>query len=220
MKISDLPTHSRPREKLIEKGITGLTSAEVFALILRTGYHGKSAVEVAQRILRTYTLEQLSKLSLTELSEIKGIGPSRASNLMAAFEIGRLIINYDHQVRISAPKDIYQLCQNLLAKKQEHLVAFYLDARSQLIAQETLTVGTLTSGIVHSREVFAPALRHRAACIILAHNHPSQDTEPSLDDIQATEKLIDAGDLLDIPIIDHVIVSRRGWTSLREQKLI
>jgi DNA repair protein RadC len=220
MKIADLPLHKRPREKLILKGSDGLSEGELLAILLRTGYQGKSSLEVAERILQKYSLNELFNLKLEKLSQIKGVGPTRASLLLAVAALYQRLQPDIQNPIISAPKDVVQLTQFLKNKKQEYLVVLYLNARHQLLVQETITIGTLNSSLIHGREVFAPAIVHRAAFVILVHNHPSGNAYPSADDIEVTEKLQDIGELLDIPVIDHVIIAEDGWCSLKEEKLL
>jgi DNA repair protein RadC len=220
MKIHDLPIHRQPREKMSEKGVEALSVPELLAVLLRTGYKGKSALEVAQRLCRHYSLTQLRSLPLAKLASIKGIGPSRAAQLQAAFEIGSLVDQKDEIPTLNTPQQVYHICHHLVAMKKEHLVALYLNARHQLLGQVLISVGTISSSLVHPREVFAPALDHRASALILVHNHPSGDASPSEEDILSTEKLVEAGEILDVKLIDHIIVSSQGWRSLRQDQLI
>lgn len=220
MKLQELPPHARPREKLRDRGLSSLSESELLAILLRTGYQGKSALEIGQRILKRYSLAELAQLSFAELTLIKGIGPSRAAGIQATFELGRLLAQDEQVPTLSNPTAVWQLAQPLINKKQEHLLCLYLDARHHLICQETITIGTINSSLIHPREVFAPALQHRASNVIIVHNHPSGDTNPSEEDIRATEILVEAGQLLDIPILDHVIVSAQGWLSFRQQQLL
>lgn len=219
MKIADLPYHSRPREKLQRLGARGLRDAELLALILRTGYHGKNAVEVAERILRQYTLPDLLNLEQSKLEALKGIGPTRAATLKAIQEIA-LILSRTEAVPLSDPATIAAMLTNYRHKNQEYLIALYLNARREIISQDVITIGTLDSSLIHPREVFAPALQHRAASIVLAHNHPSGDSTPSLEDLDVTEKLIEAGELLAIGILDHIVIARDSWTSMRRDRLV
>jgi DNA repair protein RadC len=220
MKITQLPSFTRPREKLSEKGADALSDAELLAILLRTGYTGRSALEISRRMLRRNTLPRLLNLSLTQLADLKGVGSSRASILVACTEIARRLNRQDQSTTIKTPHDVAQVAQFLIAKKQEHLLCLYVNARNQLLAQEVVSVGTVNSSLIHPREVFAPALQHRAAGVIVVHNHPSGETLPSEEDIITTEKLVEAGNLLDIPILDHVIVGKNGWSSLKQEQLI
>ena len=220
MKIRDLPRHSRPREKLWEHGAPSLKDVELLAILLRTGYQGKSAVEVARRILGRYSLHDLFKCSVGELSKLKGIGKSRAAAIIAAYEIvvrSRSGIVHDG---ILTAADIVRAVGFLKSKKREHLIALYLDARQRVLDVYTVSIGTLTESLVHPREVFAPALAQHAVSIALAHNHPSGDPEPSIDDIAITRKLVKAGELLDISLLDHVIIGKDRFVSLKEREVI
>jgi DNA repair protein RadC len=220
MLLSEVPFHRRPREKLRERGGQALTEAELLAIVLRSGYRGKSAVEVAQRLLTKHTLASFLAQPIGTLQAQKGIGPVTAVTLTAVWNIVEICRSQDQLPTISQPAEAWQLCQNIITKKQEYLLAIFLNARNQLIAQQIITIGTLNSSLVHAREVFAPALHHRAACLIIAHNHPSGQLEPSPEDIQATEKLVEAGQILDIPVVDHLIVTSSGWFSFKHHQLL
>jgi DNA repair protein RadC len=220
MKILDYPAHLRPREKLVAKGQYGISDIELLAILLRSGYKNHSAKDIAIAILRKYALSELINLTIPELTKIKGVGNSQAVTLSAMFTLAqRLAVQQPPEI-IARPADIFQLTTHIHHKKQEHLVALYLDARHVLIKQQTITVGTINSSLIHPREVFAPALEHRASGVVLVHNHPSGDTQPSEEDIIATQKMVEAGEILDVPLIDHVIVGPQVWSSLREEKLL
>ncbi len=218
--MHDLPPHKRPREKLAEKGSDSLSDSEILALLLSGGYRGQNAVDVATRILTHYTLTQLSRLSYSELLKLKGLGSAKASTLVAATSLASRIFGSSDLPTVSQPSDVVKMTHELQTMKQEHLVGLYLNARHQVIAKETLSIGTLTASPVHPREIFAPALSHRAAEIILVHNHPSGDAQPSAEDVEVTEKLAEAAEILDIALIDHVIVAKDGWCSLKAEKLL
>lgn len=220
MKIRDLPRHSRPREKLFEKGPQALKDDELLAILLRTGYQGKSAVDVARRILGRYSLYDLFQCSVDELAKLKGIGKSRAATVLAAYEIvvrSRSGIVHDG---ILTAADIVRAVGFLKSKKREHLIALYLDARHRALDVYTVSIGTLTESLVHPREVFAPALSYHAVSVALAHNHPSGDPEPSIDDMAMTKKLVKAGELLGVALIDHVIIGKDRFVSLKERGVI
>ncbi len=220
MKIHDLPAHKRPREKLREKGTAGLSPTELLAILLRTGYQGQSALDIAQHLLKRYTLVELQSLPLDVLAKTKGVGFSRAVQVKAALALGELAVQTQELPTVTTPETVYQLCHSIRDKKQEHLICLYLNARNQLITLETISVGTLNSSLLHPREIYAPALTHRAASLIVVHNHPSGNTQPSEEDILVTEKLVEAGEILDIPLVDHVIISQQRWTSLKQENLI
>lgn len=220
MRIADQPLHLRPREKLFARGGQGLTTVELVAILLRTGYQGKSALQLAHMLLHKHSLAQLKSLPPEKLAAMKGIGPSRAATLKAALALGQLEQGPETSAPITSPAAVYTLVKNLSTKKQEHLVCLYLDARQNLICQETITIGTISTSLIHAREVFAPALYHRASGVIVVHNHPSGDIKPSREDLVATERLIEAGELLDIPVLDHIIIGHQRWFSMKQEKLL
>ena len=220
MRIKDLPRFNRPREKMAERGSSSLTDAELLAILLRTGYQGKSAVEVAHRILQKTPLEKLIQMSPADLARIKGVGESRAATITATLEISRRINSNDQAITIREAADVVKIVHPITTKKREHLVALYLDARDRLIRSQTISVGTLTDGLVHPREIFGPALKCHAARLIVAHNHPSGNPTPSDADHIVTRRLKAAADLLGIQFIDHVIVTKNGYFSFRREGLL
>lgn len=220
MGLKDIPEFAQPREKLAHYGPEHLKDHELLAILLRTGYKGKNVLEVAKRILDKYPLEKLLTLPLNNISNLKGIGPSRASTLVAAYEVCKRAQQTDPLVTISSAQDVYKVTSSIWHNKREHLVVLLLNARNQLVKSHTVSIGTLTSNLVHPREVFAPAFEERAAQIIIVHNHPSGDPTPSFEDIQITERLLTAGGLLGIELVDHVIVSSKNYCSIREQNLV
>jgi len=215
-KIKDLPKHKRPREKLFEKGANALKDYELLAILLRTGYQGKSAIEIAKRILKTTPFKKLVKLSIKDLSKLKGVGKSRAATIASSFAIGKRTYQENNSIIISSPEDAVKVVSFLKNKKRECLVAIYLNARKQLITTKTISIGTLTANLIHPRELFKPALKYNAASVIIAHNHPSGDTKPSIEDKRITQKLIKAGKLLGIKLEDHIIITKNNFTSLKE----
>jgi DNA repair protein RadC len=219
-KIKDLPGFARPREKLFEKGPDALKDYELLAILLRTGYKGKSAIEVAKRILETTKLENLSKLSLSEMSKLKGVGKSRASTISASIELSNRIFEKDERITIKTPVDVMRAVSFLVNKKKEYFVALYLNSQMELINQEIISVGIIDSSLVHPRELYEPAIKYLASYIFLVHNHPSGNTEPSKEDINITENLVRSGLTLDIPVIDHIIVSRDNYFSFKEKGMI
>ena len=220
MHVSNLPVHRRPREKLREKGGAALSDAELLAIVLRTGYRGKNAVEVAERLLRHQPLSRLLSQPMSELVKLKGIGPATAATFAAVWSIYQLLSQSDIHSSINQPESVWRICRSITHKQQEYLVALFLNARNQLIKDDIITIGTLNASLVHAREVFAPALELRAAGVIIAHNHPSGSLEPSQEDIVATEKLAEAGQIIDIPLLDHVIVTSSGWYSFKHHQLL
>lgn len=214
--FSNYAKHERPREKLIERGAQNLRDSELIAILLGTGHAGKNVMEVAEEISGKFPKKRLLSLSYGELSKVKGIGPSKACSMLAAFELTKraLEVEDNNLPVIDSIKDAVAQLQELRGAKKEHFVALYLNARNQLLHKELISVGTLCENLVHPREVFKPAIDCLAASIIVAHNHPSGDVEPSQSDIDMTKKLIHAGKILDIAVVDHLIISSSGYKSI------
>ena len=212
----------QPEELLIEKGAENLRDSELMAILLRTGMEGKDVLKISEEILDKFPKKKLLSLDFEKLSQIKGIGPSKACLLLAAFELTKRTLEVTDNCLpiINSAKTVVAQLQELRHAKKEHYVVLNLNARNQLLHKETISSGTLNENLVHPREVFEPALRNLAARIVIAHNHPSGDTNPSEDDIAITKRLTEAGKLLGIEIIDHMIVSGNGWTSFKEINLI
>lgn len=212
----------KPRERLLEKGPEALRDHELLAILLGAGYKGKNVLDVSRRILSEYPPETLTKIPIKELRKVKGIGPAKACTIKAAFELSKRAFSVDQDTlpAVKTPKDVADTVVDIRRKKKEHFVVLYLNARNQLIHKETVSVGTLNANIVHPREIFQPAVVNSAASIILVHNHPSGDTAPSNDDIQLTQRMVRAGEMMGIDVLDHVIVSERGYLSLKEKRLI
>ena len=215
-KIKNLPKHEQPREKLIEKGVENLRDSELMAVLLRTGIEGKNVIEVSEEILRKFPKKKLLSLDFKNLSKIKGIGPGKACLLLSAFELTKraLEVEDNNLPTINSAKDAVAQLQELRTAKKEHFVVLYLNARNQLIYKETISIGTLNASLVHPREVFKPAIDHLAASIIVAHNHPSGGCEPSEADIMLTGRLSDAGKLLGIEVVDHLVITKSDFRSI------
>jgi DNA repair protein RadC len=220
MRVIDLPLFKRPREKLFEKGASALSDQELLAILLRTGYEGKSALEVAKRILLKYPLESLPLLPIEQLKKLKGVGVSRSAIISAGFELAKRAKDGNNSQAIISTRDVLAIVYDVRLKRREHLIALYLTARNQLIERQTISIGSVTEGIIHPREVFSPAVRLNAVHIILCHNHPSGEPSPSIDDIAITKRLVKAGKLLGIAILDHVIVSKDKQYSFKENGLL
>jgi len=221
-KIKDIPKSARPREKLIKHGPQFLRDSELLAILIGSGYKGKNVLQLAKDTLSKYQSKNLPKLTYQELITQKGIGKVAACRILAAFELStRLLLDQDDEaVVIQSPKDAYQLLKPIIKYQKEHFIGLYLNARNQLIYQETISIGSLNANIVHPREVFEPAIAKHALSIIIAHNHPSGSTEPSEEDLQITKRLIKAGKLLGIEIVDHLIIAGRRLLSFKEKGLI
>ena len=222
MKIKDLPKSDRPREKLIAKGADNLKDSELLAILLRTGKAGKNVIEIASQILSKYSKKRLLQMTYDDLSKISGIDSAKATTLLAAFELSKraLEVNDTNLPVINNAKDAVAQLSDMRDLKKEHFMALYLNAKNQLVHKETISMGTLNANLVHPREVFEPALKYSAAQIIVAHNHPSGDPKPSEDDMELTKKLTEAGKMMGIEIMDHVIVSKNSHFSFKEEKIL
>lgn len=222
--IRDLPAMERPRERMIKQGAHALSSSELVAILLRTGSNRQSALQLAQSLLSEIEgIENLQQITIEELTAIHGIGHAKAVQLLAAVELGRrvreLVPATKYAIRMPQDAASY-VSDDLRHLQQEHFVVLLLDTKNCVVSQELITVGTLNSSIVHPREVFRPAIKKSVSAIILVHNHPSGDSTPSKEDIEVTKRLIKAGQLIGIDVLDHVIIGGSGYTSLREEQLI
>jgi len=220
MKIKELPKIERPREKLIAKGPQNLKDEELLAILLRTGYRGKSAIEIAKRIIDNTSLNKLIKMSPQKISKIKGVGKSRAATITAAFSLFGKFNTDKNNLTVTSSGDAVKIVQYLATKKKEHFVGIYLDGRDQLINTKIISVGTLTENLVHPREVFLPAIIQHAASLYVAHNHPSGDPEPSEYDLLITKRLEKSGKILGINLVDHLIIAKDKYFSFKEKGLI
>lgn len=223
--IRDLPREERPRERLIKHGAEMLSAQELLAVILGRGVQGESVMVTAQRLLSEFgSLKGIAHASVEMLDRVKGIGPAKATQLKAALEIGnRCEAQFDTkgQPVIKTPADVEKLVKGKLRdKKKEYFTVILLDSRNHLINTKDISIGSLNASIVHPREVFKEAISASAAAVIFAHNHPSGDPTPSDDDIRLTHRLIEAGKILDIEVLDHIIIGEKGCLSMKEKKLI
>ena len=221
-KIKDLPEADRPREKLIKKGSQNLKDEELLAILLRTGREGKNVLEVAKQILRKYSKKRLFKMKYEDLSKIKGIGPAKACIILASQELVKraLKIQDSGLPIVQSINDVILQVGYIREKTREHFVAIYLNARNELLFRKHIFIGTLNASLVHPREIFSEALRHNAASVILVHNHPSGDPEPSEDDLEITKRILEAGKIMGIDVLDHIIITKNKVFSFKEKKLI
>jgi len=222
--IKDWPADERPREKLLKHGPAALADAELLALLIRTGSDKGTALDLAKGILReAKSLYGIASRSASELMRTKGIGKAKAVELLAAFEIGRRVEarKHDEKLIVKSPDDVARyMTPKMRHLSYEEFVVLVLDAQNGLREEVKLTSGTLNASLVHPREVFKAAIDHRAAAIIVVHNHPSGNLEPSREDIEITRQLVEAGKIIGIPLHDHVIVATGGFTSLADRGLI
>ena len=219
--IKDLPAEERPREWLLKRGASSLSNAELIAVLLGGGTAGSSAVNLAERILSMDAggIRILNDCVPEELYRIDGVGPARAACLMAAAELGRRLHAEPKQKRIniSSPGSIASLfMSDMRGLKKENFKVLLLNAKNEIIMTDDVSVGSLMSAPAHPREVFSNALRRGAASVILVHNHPSGNPAPSRDDFLLTERLVQAGDILGIHVLDHVIIGDGEYASMKE----
>jgi DNA repair protein RadC len=219
--LHDIPLVERPRERLREHGPSTLSSAEILALILGRGTKGLPVMYLSQQILGRFgSLKAVSEASLDELCIVPGLGLAKAAQLQACMEIGRRVsaeVTANGKTKVTQPSDVARLVRGKLEHRQrEHYFLLSLDSRSQLIGIDRVSSGTLDAALVHPRETFETAIGRHAAKIIISHNHPSGDPTPSDDDLAVTKRLVMAGRVLGISLIDHVIVTEGGHFSLQE----
>ncbi|MFZ2039003.1 MAG: DNA repair protein RadC [Minisyncoccia bacterium] len=207
MRIKDIPNIDRPREKMEKYGPERLSDIELLSILLRTGTKDLNVLKLSQKILEKFGNEKFVDVTIKDLKAIHGIGSVKACEILSCFELGRRMLKDKKTSILLSPKDVWERMEDIRGSKKEHFVVFYLDSRNQEIHREIVSVGTLNESLVHPREVFENAIKNNAASIIIAHNHPSGDLEPSQADIEITRKLIHAGKILDIRITSHVIVA-------------
>ena len=217
-KIKDLPDFSRPREKLKEKGAKALSDAELLAIILGSGNKSQDVLSLASKVSKLLA-ENHGQVSLEMLSRMEGIGLAKASQILAGFELARRYIVKD-ATKIVGAKDVLPLLSDVISKQQEYFICISLNGANEVIEKRTVTVGLLDKSQVHPREVFADVISDRAASVILAHNHPSGELKPSNSDLKIHEQLTEAAKILGIRILDHIIVSKKGYFSFQEEGLI
>lgn len=219
--IRDIPQEERPRERMKQYGAENLSNTELLAILLRTGVRGQSVIRVAEEILqKAGSLKALLEMKLEELSAIRGVGEAKAIQIKAGLELGRRLSRQTllDLPKIRSPKDAAEfMMDSLRYLHQEHFIALFLNTKNRVIGQETIFIGTLNSSIVHPREVFREGIRKSAASIILVHNHPSGDPQPSKEDIDVTRRLVECGRLLGIEVLDHLIIGDGTYISLKEK---
>lgn len=222
--IHDLPLSERPRERLLKLGAEALSTAEVLALILGRGIKDESVILTSQKLLSKFgNLKNIASASVEELTELKGIGPAKAAQIKAAFELSKRLENSldtGKKTTIKSPDDAIRTIKNQLkGKKKEHLMVLSLDTRNHLVNTHTVSIGSLDSSIAHPREAFKDAIASSAASVIFVHNHPSGDSQPSEDDIKLTKRLVEAGEILGIEVLDHVIICDKEYLSMKAKNL-
>ena len=224
--VRDLPVDERPRERLLTEGAASLSNTELLAVLLRTGVKDDSVLRVAEKVLALYKergLAAITQMSAKELSSIKGVGMAKAATILAAVELGRRLAlkAAEERMIVHGPADAASyVMPRFRFERREHFAVLLLNAKNHILALKTISVGTLTSSVVHPREVFQAAIEQSAAAVILVHNHPSGDPAPSGEDLAVTRRMVEAGKIMDIPVLDHVIVGYDKFISLKEEGMI
>jgi len=214
MKVKDKPKIERPREKLEKYGAEKLKDSELLAILLRTGTKEMDVMKLSQKILRDFEGEKILDVTIDDLQKIHGLGLAKSCEIVACFELGKRKLKGKKTNILLTPQDVWEAMFDIRTSKKEHFVVFYLNARNQEIERDVISIGTVSSSLVHPREVFEGAIKNNASSIIIAHNHPSGDVEPSQDDIDITKKLVHAGKILDIRVLDHVIVTDKEFKKI------
>jgi DNA repair protein RadC len=219
--IRDVHVEDRPRERLIRQGAQSLSNQELIAILLRTGTKQESVLTLANRVLNYFEkLHELKHATIEEIISIKGIGEAKAVQLLAAVELGRRLSQkqVDTRFTIRSPQDAATfLMPEMSSLQQEHFVVLFLNVKNQILHRQTIFIGSLNSSIVHPREIFREAVKRSAASIICSHNHPSGNPTPSPEDIEVTSRLQEAGYIIGIELIDHVIIGDHQYISLKEK---
>ena len=216
--IKDLPAHNRPREKLKERGASALTDEELVAAILGRGVEGQSLVTISKNVAKLIRKHR-ENLSVEHLTAVRGMGLAKAAQILSAFELARRHLIKD-TVKITGAQDVMPLLADIADKKQEHFVCISLNGAHEVIKKRIVTIGLVDRSQVHPREVYADVISDRAAAVIFAHNHPSGDLKPSNSDLKIHEQLTEAGKILGLRILDHIIVTQKGYFSFQEAGLI
>ena len=222
--VRDLPRQERPRERLQKFGPEALSAQELLALVIGRGIPKKSVMNIAQELLAKFgNVKAIGQATIEELSQIKGIGLAKAAQIKACFELGRReelepeFKNFD----IKDPETVVKAIRaSIKDKAKEHFKLILLNPRNKIIGISTISIGILNASLVHPREVFKDAIMHTAASVVLAHNHPSGDPEPSEDDLKITKKLVDSGKILGIEVLDHIVIGKNNFCSFKERGLI
>lgn len=222
--IRDVPEEERPRERMIRLGADVLSNAELIAILLRTGTSSESVVELGTRVLsQTGGLRGLVGITFNELTQFRGIGPAKAVQLLAGIELGRRISQMvpEERIAIRSPGDAARfVMEEMRHLTQEHFVCLFLNTKNRVIDKECIFIGSLNTSVVHPREVFREAIRRSAAGVICIHNHPSGDPSPSREDLDVTARLVEAGRIVGIELVDHLIIGDGCYISLKEKGVI
>ena len=221
LRMREVHEADRPRERFLRQGPSSLSNQELIAILLRTGTKKESVLTLANRVLIQFEkIHALKHATVEEIQQIKGIGEAKAIQLLAAIELGRRMMQkeVDEKYTIRSPEDAaHFLMPTMVSLQQENFVALFLNVKNQIIHQQTIFIGSLNASIVHPREIFRVAVKRAAASIIVAHNHPSGNPTPSREDIDVTERLVEAGQILGIEVLDHLIIGDHQFISMKEK---
>ena len=221
--LKEMPEEKKPREKLIRHGPDVLRIPELVSIILNTGYRDENVLELSHRIIKEYGSKAIAgEKNVGRMMETLGIPLVKACQIVACFELGRRFFQEEpgKMPTIRGPEDVYIYLEDMRKLKKEQFRGLYLNARNKVIHDEVISIGTLTANLVHPREVFQPAIEYLACGVIVAHNHPSGDPEPSEDDLEITKKLTEVGKTMDIELLDHIIIGRNKYVSLKEKEVV
>ena len=219
MKIKDLSRVDLPREKFEKYGPDKLHDFELLAILLGSGIKDLNVLELSKKVIKIISKIGATNTNLTELRKIRGLGKAKAISILSAIEFARRIDGAETS-QILTPEVIWNMCSTIHDSKREHFIVFYLNTQKRLIEQRTISIGTLESSLVHPREVFEPAISLHAAGIILVHNHPSGNLEPSAEDCEVTKRLAESGKILGIELVDHLIIGRSWFLSFKQKLLL
>lgn len=220
IRLKELPGIERPREKLIKCGPDVLRNSELLAIILNTGYKGLNVLELSGMIIKDYGNKAVGlEKNVGRLMQTLSLPEVKACQIVATFELGRRFFLEDKGriPTIKGPEDVFKHLAEMKKLQNEHFRGLYLNTRNRLIHDEIISMGTLNLSLIQPREVFRPAIEYSAAALIIAHNHPSGDPEPSEDDIKVTQQIVEVGKLMEIDVLDHVVIGEGNFVSLRER---
>jgi DNA repair protein RadC len=221
--MRDMAEQNRPRERLLQVGERAVSTAELLAIVLRSGVPGENVLRLAERLLITFKdLPGLARASVAELTAVKGVGPAKAVEIKAALEIGRRLLTTapEEKPRITSPADAANLLMSEMSfLDKEHLRLVLMDTRNRVLATPTIYIGSLNTSVIRIGELFRAAIKENAAAFIVAHNHPSGDPSPSPEDVAVTRQIVQAGSLLNIDVLDHIVIGHNRFVSLKERGL-
>jgi len=220
IKIKELPEGEKPREKLQKQGPDALKNYELLSIILSKGTKKEGLFEIAQRVINEYGSKAIAnETSVEKVKKLLNLGEVQACQVVACFELGRRFFGKaKKEIYIHTPEDAYKYLIDMQKLDKEYFRGLYLDVKNKLIRDEIITIGTLTTNIIHCREVFKPAIQYSAVGLILAHNHPSGEPTPSEDDIKITQQIIQVGKIMEIDVLDHIIIGEKGFISLKTEE--